>query len=283
MLPRDDLRTPQPPFSATTTFSTGPPTPHHGYFLPNNPMPYLAPSVTHQPELLLLHWMLRTISLLVEDLQHHPIVQDPIPPMSTFTNTSAYRLFLQTRNTLRHLINTTHDARRGLHRLQFLPEAPQATTALIPPLTFHHSKPTSSPEPPYNVPQPHHHPSTHHRSPTESAAETDLVPETGFPLPHSHSRTTQPLDTRPCQTDLLQLPATADTCIKHFGRLPTPAPPHQQLTTCLRTHRPPPPEAPGHRLVSHITLRSEKTRPFRFLHTFSILLPSSHTFISAAI
>ena len=124
MLPRDDLRAPQPPFSATTTLSPGPPTPHHGYFLPTNPMPYLAPSVTHQPELLLLHWMIRTISLLVEDLQHHPIVQDPIPPMSTFTNTSAYRLFLQTRNTLRHLINTTHDARRGLHRLQFLPGSP---------------------------------------------------------------------------------------------------------------------------------------------------------------
>ena len=124
MEPRDDLRTPQPPFSATTTLSPGPPTPHHGYSLPNNPMPYLAPSVTHQPELLLLHWMISTISSLVEDLQHHPIVQDPIPPMSTFTNTPAYRLFLQTRNTLRHLINTTHNARRGLNRLQFLPGSP---------------------------------------------------------------------------------------------------------------------------------------------------------------
>ena len=109
-MPADDLRTPQPPHSATTTISPGP--------------PYLAPSVTHQPELLLLHWMITTISTLVEDLQHHPIVRDPIPPMSTFTNTPAYRLFLQTRNTLRHLINTTHDARRGLTRLQFLPGSP---------------------------------------------------------------------------------------------------------------------------------------------------------------
>ena len=124
MVPRDDPRTPQPSFSATTIFPPGPPTPHHGYSLPNNPMPYLAPSVTHQPELLLLHWMISTISSLVEDLQHHPIVQDPIPPMFTFTNTPAYRLFLQTRNTLRHLINTTHDARRGLNRLQFLPGSP---------------------------------------------------------------------------------------------------------------------------------------------------------------
>ena len=124
MMPRDDLRTPQPPSSATTMFSPGPPTPHHSYSLPNNPMPYLAPSVTHQPELLLLHWMINTISSLAEDLQHHPMVRDPIPPISTFTNTPAYRLFLQTRNTLRHLINTTHDARRGLNRLQFLPGSP---------------------------------------------------------------------------------------------------------------------------------------------------------------
>ena len=124
MMPADDLRTPQPSHSATTTFSPGPPNSHHSYFLPSNPMPYLAPSVTHQPELLLLHWMINTISTLVEDLQLHPFVRDPIPPMSTFTNTPAYRLFLQTRNTLRHLINTTHDARRGLTRLQFLPGSP---------------------------------------------------------------------------------------------------------------------------------------------------------------
>ena len=124
-MPRDDdLRTTLPPHSATTTISSAPSTTHHGYYLPNNPMPYLAPSVTHQPELLLLHWMISTITSLVEDLQHHPIVQDPIPPMSTFTNTPAYRLFLQLRNTLRHLINTTHDAKRGLNRLQFIPGSP---------------------------------------------------------------------------------------------------------------------------------------------------------------
>ena len=68
--------------------------------------------------------MISTIASLIEDLQHHPIVQDPIPPMSTFTNTPAYRLFLQLRNTLRHLINTTHDAQRGLNRLQFIPGSP---------------------------------------------------------------------------------------------------------------------------------------------------------------
>ena len=124
MMPSDDLRTTLPPHSATTTIPSDPPITHHGHYLPDNPMPYLAPSVTHQPELLLLHWMISTITSLVEDLQHHPIVQDPIPPMSTFTNTPAYRLFLQLRNTLRHLINTTHDAQRGLNRLQFIPGSP---------------------------------------------------------------------------------------------------------------------------------------------------------------
>ena len=203
-MPPDDLRTPQPPYSATTTFSPGPPTSHHSYYLPNNPMPYLTPSVTHQPELLLLHWMINTISSLVEDLQHHPIVRDPIPPMSTFTNTPAYRLFLQTRNTLRHLINTTHDARRGLNRLQFLPGSPGSPG--------HYRI-----DPTLDIPP--------QQTNLLSVAETGLVLETGFPSPHSHSQTTQPQGTRSSRTDLPQLPATADTCTKHFGRPPPPAPP----------------------------------------------------------
>ena len=239
-MPRDDLRTPLPPHSATTTLSPDPPTTHHSYSLPNNPMPYLAPSVTHQPELLLLHWMISTIASLVEDLQHHPIVQDPIPPMSTFTNTPAYRLFLQIRNTLRHLINTAHDARRGLNRLQFLPGSPGSPghyridpTLDIPPQQTNFLSVAT------NVTQPYHHPSTQHRSFADSVAETGLVPEIAFPSPHSHSQTTQPIDTRQSQTDLLQLTATADTCIKHFGRLPIPVPLLQQLTTCLLTRRHP--------------------------------------------
>ena len=158
-------------------------------------------------------------------------------------------------------------------------QAPLATTALTPPLTFHHNKPTSSPEPPFNVPQLHHYPSTHHRSSTDSAAEIGLVPETAFPSPHPHSRTTQPLDTRPSQTDLLRLPATADTCIKHFGRLPTPAPPLPQLTTYLLTHRPPPPEAPGHRFVSHSTLRSKKPVLLVFSHSLHRTTQQSHIYL----
>ena len=100
-MPSDDLRTTLPPHSATTTISSDPPTTHHRYYLPDNPMP-----VTHQPELLLLHWMISTITSLVEDLQHHPIVQDPIPPMSTFTRLSCGLLV---RPPLQPRPNSIHD------------------------------------------------------------------------------------------------------------------------------------------------------------------------------
>ena len=117
MLLGADAPTPTSHPPPTATIYTDPPTTHHGHFLPTNPMP----PATHQPE---LHWLLHTITTLVDDLQHHPIVHDPIPPMSFFTNAPAYRLYLQLRNTLRHLINTTHEAQRGLRILQFLPGSP---------------------------------------------------------------------------------------------------------------------------------------------------------------
>ena len=63
-------------------------TPHYpatGYFLPGNPLPYLAPSATHQPELLLLAWMLSTLNTIVTGVQHHPLVSDPVLLPSSFT------------------------------------------------------------------------------------------------------------------------------------------------------------------------------------------------------
>ena len=120
----DDLLLSSGSTPTPSTVYTDPHTTHHGHFLPGNPMPYMAPSATHQPELLLLTWMITTITSIMEDLQHHPIVHDPITTMSSFTNTSAYRLYLQIRNALRHLINATHDIQRGLSTLQFLPGSP---------------------------------------------------------------------------------------------------------------------------------------------------------------
>ena len=101
-----------------------------GHYLPGNPLPYLAPSATHQPQLLLLSWMIATLHTLVTDLQHHPILTDPIPYPSSFTDQQAYRLYLQLRNTLRHLVTISTDLCQGIRILQFLPahRARQVTT-----------------------------------------------------------------------------------------------------------------------------------------------------------
>ena len=283
MMPRDDLRTPLPPHSATTTISSPPPTTHNSYSLPNNPMPYLAPSVTHQPELLLLHWMISTITSLVEDLQHHPIVQDPIPPMSTFTNTPAYRLFLQLRNTLRHLINTAHDAQRGLNRLQFIPGSPGSPghyridpTLNIPPQQTNFLSVAASQRDPA-IPSPIDTPPLFRRFSCRARSRSrDRLPLT---TPSQPNHTTHRHQTNP-----LQLTAIADTYIKHFGRLPLLIPLLQQLTTCLLICRHPPPEAAPTKLcLTHYAVLREKTRTTFYPHTFSILLPSSHSFFSAAI
>ena len=53
-----------PPADATPMEGTFPgtaPPPAVAHYLPGNPLPYLAPSATHQPELLLLSWMIATL------------------------------------------------------------------------------------------------------------------------------------------------------------------------------------------------------------------------------
>ena len=108
----------------THSFSGTTPPPAAAHYLPGNPLPYLAPSATHQPELLLLSWMIATLRTLVTDLQNHPILTDPIPYPSSFTDQQAYRLYLQVRNTLRHLVTITADLCQGISILQFLPGSP---------------------------------------------------------------------------------------------------------------------------------------------------------------
>lgn len=70
--------------------------------LPWNPLPYMSPSVTHQPELLLLQWMLRMLEglMCIESVLQHPLVLDPIPS-----------LFVQFRNALHQLAPLMLDAR----------------------------------------------------------------------------------------------------------------------------------------------------------------------------
>ena len=276
-----DLRTTQTHHSATTTTPSDPPTTHHGHYLPDNPMPYIAPSVTHQPELLLLNWMLSTITSLIEDLQHHPIVQDPIPPMSSFTNTPAYRLFLQLRNTLRHLINTTYEAQRGLNRLQCIPGSPGSldTTAWIPRFPSHHTKPTSSSIPHHHTPQPSRHPLTHHHYSASSVAGNNLVPAIASLSPHLRSRTTQRIHDSPPPT-IPQPPmaiAIVDNYIEHSGRRLPPQLPTAWLLAC---HHPSPEEAPPtFCFTPHFLLRTKHKHPC----SAPISLFSNHSAFSAAI
>ena len=251
-----DLRTTQTHHSATTTIPSDPPTTHHGHFLPDNPMPYMAPSVTHQPELLLLNWMICTITTLTDDLQHHPIVQDPIPPMSSFTNTPAYRLFLQLRNTLRHLINTTYEAQCNLY---LAPQALLDTIAWIPRFPPHHTKPTSSPMPHHHTPQPSRHPLTHHLSSASSVAGIDLAPVIASLSPHLHIRTSQHTQDKPPPTIPQPPMAIVDNYIEHSGRLLPPQLPTAWLLAC---HHPSPEEAPAtFCFTPHFLLRTKHKHP----------------------
>ena len=254
-----DLQTTPPHHPTTATIYTDPPTTHHGHFLPNNPMPYMAPSVTHQPELLLLNWMLCTIATLIDDLQHHPIVQDPIPPMSSFINTPAYRLFLQLRNTLRHLINTTQEAQRGLNRLQFIPGSPGSPghyrmdpTVSITPGQTHYLSDTIHHQPP----QPSHHPQTQHLSSVNSVAGIDPAPANASLLPHLHIRTSPHIHGNPPPTLPQLLMAIVGTSTEHSGRLLL-----RQLPTAwlLDLHHLSPDEARAElRLTSHILPQIKK-------------------------
>ena len=133
----------------THSFSGTAPPPAAAHYLPGNPLPYLAPSATHQPELLLLSWMIATLRTLVTDLQNHPILTDPIRYPSSFTDQQAYRLYLQVRNTLRHLVTIIADLCQGISILQFLPTTPAFSP---PPKT----PPFPAPSPPKhcNTPQP---------------------------------------------------------------------------------------------------------------------------------
>ena len=61
-------------------------------------MPYMAPSVPHQPELLLLQRMLHMMECIISTILHHPLVFDPLPGQQYFTDQNSNRLFVQFRN-----------------------------------------------------------------------------------------------------------------------------------------------------------------------------------------
>lgn len=86
-------------------------------------MPYMAPSVTHQPELLLVHWMLDMLQSLISMILNHPLVLDPVPGQSSFTDNNAFWLF-SIRNALHRLAHLILDITQGRRLQQFLPGSP---------------------------------------------------------------------------------------------------------------------------------------------------------------
>ena len=118
----------------TTSVAGSSPTPAAGHYLPGNPLPYLAPSATHQPELLLLSWMIATLRTLVTNRT--------IP---SSLNQQAYGPYLQLRNTLRHLVTITTDLCQGISILQFLPASRATTNFLSSPIPPPTRPPTAIP------------------------------------------------------------------------------------------------------------------------------------------
>ena len=84
----------------------------------------MAPSVTHQPELLLLHWMLHMLQSIVNTILHHPLVLDPIPDQRYFTDQNSFRLFVQFRKAFHRLAPLMLDITQGRRILQFTPGSP---------------------------------------------------------------------------------------------------------------------------------------------------------------
>lgn len=167
--------------TTTTTIPTVSPATFHGHFLPGNPMPYLAPSAAHQPELLLLTWMLHTIASLIDNLRYHPLVHDPNPPMSSPTHrptgcTSNYATAYVTSSTPQMKLSA------GLAFYISFPDllAPQDIIAWIQRLLFTRAKPITFPVLPYchnqySLTRCHHR---HHTTPTiHSTSSTPPTPQ----------------------------------------------------------------------------------------------------------
>ena len=126
-------------------------------FLPGNPPLHLAPSITHQPELLLLSWMFDALFMLVTRILDHPIAEGPIPDPSMLVDDNAYQLFHQFHRSLANLGRDTLRPMRARRLLQFIPGPPglpgqyrMDPTAYFPPHTtdFLSTAPTTPPQSP---------------------------------------------------------------------------------------------------------------------------------------
>lgn len=113
--------------------------------------------------------MLEVLTTLVSHILKHPIVQDPLPDRSFFTDHHTYRLFIQFHRTLFTLGQTTLRLRRGSTLLQFVPGSTGSPgryridpTAQFPPHTsdflFDSTDPPTPPPTPLSSSSPSHRP-----------------------------------------------------------------------------------------------------------------------------
>ena len=135
--------TPTPMTTVTQHLRTQPNQP----FLPGNGPIHLAPSITHQPELLLLSRMFDIFFLLVTHILERPM----------FVDDNAFRLFHQYHHSVVDLGRATMRLMRARRLLQFVPGPPglpsqyrMDPTAYFPPHTtdFLSTAPTTPPQSP---------------------------------------------------------------------------------------------------------------------------------------
>ena len=126
-------------------------------FLPGNGPIHLAPSLTHQPELLLLNRLFDILFALVTHILEHPKADGLLPDPTMFVDDNAFRLFHQYHSSVVDLGRATMRLMRARRLPQFLPGPPGLPgqyrldpTAHFPPHTtdFLATSPTTPPQSP---------------------------------------------------------------------------------------------------------------------------------------
>ena len=145
--------TPTPLTTATQHIHTHPNQP----FLPGIGPIHLTPSITHQPELLLLSRMFDILFALVTHILEHPMADGPLPDTTMFVDDNAFRLFRQYHRSVVDLGRATMRLMRARRLLQFVPGPPGLPgqyrldpTAYFPPhiTDFLSTTPTTPPQSP---------------------------------------------------------------------------------------------------------------------------------------
>ena len=121
---RDSLPRPTSEPTPTTAFQQHHNTATSTPFLPGNPPIHLAPSITHQPEPLLLSWMFDTLYMLVTRILGHPIAAGPMPDPNLCAGNNAHQLFYQFHRSIVRLRQNTLHLMRARRLLQFIPGPP---------------------------------------------------------------------------------------------------------------------------------------------------------------